>query len=294
MRRLTQITVAVAAALAIGNASADLILPPPGTIIGGVPLSAQFDDGFSYPTRILDYFFPTAGWDNTAGTGTLDVIITTRSSGQTNPTGFPDPITNPNTNPINDTWGAGGTASTNLLVSTLRDYLLATFNTTIPSFTFDQNETGGNPALFVNAKIEIIDPVLGVLHTWSFDNLTQAGDGDYDPNQLVLAPGVITIPNVLGQSGGGCSTGTGLCNFNNNVGSGAFDYVIYVPTMDLTPWADADNLFKVTWQFTGVDDGGEEITIFGFATTQVPEPGGLALMGLAGLGLFFARRRRQV
>jgi len=284
MKTFVQAAVAFSTAFVMGNASAALILPPAGT------LSVQYDDAFSYSTRVLDYFDPGAGWTDKAGTGNLGVIVTTRSSGQQNPTNFPDPVVNPNDSPgpINGDWG--GTSTSTLLVSTLRDYLVATFNATIPLFSFDQNETGGNPDLLVTAKVEIIDGVGGsVLHTWALDNTLQAGDGNYDPTSKVTAPGTITIPDVLGTC-----PGNGPCTFENNVGSGQFDYIIFFPTMDLTPWADSNNLFKVTWSFDQVDDGGEEITIFGLANTSTPEPGSLALIGLAGLAMVLMRKRKFV
>jgi hypothetical protein len=286
--------------LGAGSAVAD-VLPDPTTVVGGVPVAVQYDDAYSYSTRVLDYLYPTGGWDTSAGTGLLDILVTTRSSGQTNPAGFPDPITNPNTDPINDSWGTADTSG-DLLVKTLYNYLLTNFNTTIPTFTFDQNETGGNPDLFVTAKVEIIDPTTGVLYTWSMDLCFQAGDGSYDANCLVTAPGTIIIPDVMNTCVGD------TCTFSNNVGSGAFDYIVLVPTMDLTPWVDDDNLFKVTWSFNGVDDGGEEITITGrFSPGSIcetdptapgcqviPEPDSLALFGLALIGFFAVRRRARL
>jgi PEP-CTERM motif len=292
-RRVSKGLIGTAVALAAHAASAQT-LPPPGTF------SVQFDDFYSYSTRILDYAQPTAGWNSAAGTGLLDVIITTRSAGQTNSAGalapynIPDPITNVNTSPIVDSWGMGGTSSTTMRVLDLYNYLQTVFNATVPVFTFDQNETGANPALQVTAKVEIFDGIGGsLLALWSLDNLL---NGAYDPLSPVTAPGTVCTDPLYGE-------GAPVC-FNNNVGSGRFDYIIVAPTMDLTPFADADNVFKVSWAFADVDDGGEEITLTGRFTGSVcpnptlpqcqtlPEPGTLALGGLGLLGLAAASRRR--
>ena len=280
-------------------------LPPPGTVVMGVPLDVQYDDGHSYSTKVLNYFFPADGWNDAAGTGLLDVLVTTRSSGQTNSSGLlapyniPDPTTNPNDNPIDDSWGTTATTGT-MLVKDLYQYLQDFFNASIPVFTFDQNETGGNPDLLVTAKVEIFDGEGGaLLKLWSLDTLLQAGDGNYDPAAQITASGEIVIPDVLDKCAGADDT---VCVFDNNVGSGKFDYIILVPTMDLTPFVDDNNVFKVTWHFGDVDDGGEEITITGRFTGTVcpnpelpqcqvlPEPTPLWLIGLSLLGLFGVRR----
>jgi len=272
-----------------GAVHAQPILPDPDTVVDGVPVAIQYDDAYSYSIDVLDYLYPDAGWDSAAGTGLLDVIVTTRSAGQSNPSPIPDPTTNPNTSPIQDSWGTSETTG-DLLVSDLYDYLQSEFNASIPVFTFDQNETGGSPGLLASAKVEIIDgDTSSVLHTWSFDAVTQPGDGDYDPDSPVSVAGEICIPDVLGDPS------TDIC-FDQNVGSGRFDYILFVPTMDLTSWVDDDNLFKMTWEFGDVDDGGEEITLTGrfLQQQQVPEPGvlGLLSLGLLGLGMGLRRSRR--
>lgn len=287
-----------------GPSWATPLLPDPTTVVSGVPVAIQYDDAYSYSTRVLDYLYPGSGWSDSAGTGQLDLIVTTRSSGQTNSDiaggiySIPDPTTNPNVGSISDTWG--GSSTSMMLVKNLYDYLFNVFGANTPVFTFDQNETGGNPDLLVNAKVEIIDGVGGaVLKTWSFDGTTQPGDGTYDPLSYVTAPGEICIDDVMNSV-----PGPTAC-FNNNVGSGKFDYIIYAPTMDLTPWVDDNNLFKLSWEFRDVDDGGEEITMTGRFTGSicvqdptlpqcqtVPEPGSLVLVGLA-LAMAGVRSRRQ-
>ncbi len=262
-------------------------------VLPGPEFATQYDDGLSYSIAVLDYFFPDDGWDAAAGTGSLDILLTTRSSGQSNPDPFPDPTTNPNTTPIEDMWG-GITDGDPLLVQEVLDYLVTNFNTTVPQFTFDQNETGGEKDLFVTAKVDIIDgDGTTILHTWAFDGIDQAGDGDYDAADTgnladpawVQAPGSITV----------IDPDTGLpVELSANVGSGKSDYVVVAPTMDLTPWADADNLFKVTWQFADVDNGGEEIFLTGRFNEQpprIPEPTTITLLGLGLLALFGVRRR---
>ncbi len=135
-----------------------------------------------------------------------------------------------------------------MLVSDLYNYLWNTFQANRRYSLFDQNETGGNSNLLVNAKVEILDGFGGsVLKTWSFDGITHAGDGTYDPHFHVTAPEELCIPDVMNDP-------ADTIRFSNNIGSGKFDYLVYVPTMDLTAWADANNLFKVSWYFGDVDD----------------------------------------
>lgn len=289
-RRSLRGEVAAAAVLMAGLTAtptqATPVLPDPGTVVSGIPVAVQYDDAYSYSVDILDYLYPDAGWDSAAGTGTLDLIVTTRSSGTNfNPEPIPEPTTNPNTSPINDSWGTSATTG-DLLVQDLYNYLQTEFNATTPVFTFDQNETGSNPGLLASAKVDILDGDGSVLYTWAFDNVTQPGDGDYDPDAPVTVSGEICIPDVLNDPA------DTIC-FDQNRGSGRFDYILFVPTMDLTSWVDEDNLFRMSWIFDQVDDGGEEITITGaFQSTSVAEPGLLALLGIGLTGLALRRQRR--
>ncbi len=265
-----------------------------------VPVAVQYDQAYSYSTRVLDYLYPGAGWTANAGTGQLDLIVTTRSAGQSNAgLGFnvPDPITNANTNPINDSWGAGGTPSTTMLVKDLYNYLFTTFQANTPVFTFDQNETGGNPNLLVTAKVQILDgDGTTVLEDWFFDAVNNGAENLGSP---VTAPGEITIPAI------NTASLLDTVTFDNNKGSGKFDYLLYIPDLNLADFDDDDNIFKLSWVFSDVDDGGEEITITGRFTGElcpnpdlpqcqvVPEPQSLALISLALLVMGIASSRRR-
>ena len=270
-----------------------------------VPYSLQFDDFYSYPIYLLDKYVDPE-FDSAAGTGLLDVIITTRSSGQTNDDiagdiyNIPDPITNSNAGEIIDSWGAGGTTETTMLVDDLYDYLHDTFDASIPVFTFDQNETGKSPSLLVTALVEIIDPNNTsdpVKASWSLDGID---NGVFDPNAFATAPGDVCVPD------GTTTTVNQEDCFSNNVGSGAFDYMVFAPTMDLTPYDNTDYIFKVSWHFKEVDDGGEEITLTGRFISDIciedptlpqcqtiPEPGTVVLIGVGLLGFGAAARLRR-
>lgn len=247
-----------------------------------MPYSLAFDDFYTYPIYLLNKYFPTAGWNDAAGTGTLDVIVTTRSSGQSNSGGalasygIPDPITNPNVSPVIDRWGNGGSRETTMLVDDLYQYLFDTFQGSSPYFTFDQNETGGNPDLRLTALVQIIDPTDdSVVAHWSLDNLT---NGLSDPTAYVTAAGQLCVPD-----GVTLTANTTDC-FSNNLGSGKFDYVIYAPTFNLADYIGNGYIFEGSWDFQDVDDGGEEITITGRFSTdyiQVPAPGTLPLISCA-------------
>lgn len=282
------------AALALGGmlagaaAQAGPILPPPGTA------SERLDDFYLYATRVLDHLEPAVGWSALAGTGQLDVIITTRSSGQTNagaplaPYAMPDPVTNSNAGAIDDQWGE----SPGMRVADLYRYLRQNFSANVPTFAFDMNETGGNPDLRLGLRVDIIDgPGGAVLRTWAMDGVENTAslndDGVYDPDALVPMTGIA------------CAPGGSPC-FDNNVGSGKFDFLLFAPEMNLGPWADSDNLLRVAWRLRDVDDGGEEITIAGRFSpdppgvdeTPVPLPATLALGVMGALAAGAGRRAR--
>lgn len=270
----------VCAGLLISGAANAIYLPPPATTISGVPLAHQYDDGYSYSTRVLDYFYPTMDYTGTGtGTGNLDILITTRSSGASNPTGFAAPVVNPQTSPVSGTWSVS--------VSTLATYLWEKFQSYVPVFTFDQSEPGADKLkdLLVSAKVEIFNSTGGLVEDWSFDNFK---DGVYDSGNPATAPGTICIPDVLNDP-------TNQKCFDNNLGGGQFDFLVLVQDLDLSKYNDTGNMFKISWEFDNVSGGGEEITLTGLTSrNDVPEPSLLALLGLSFMALAATRRRRNV
>lgn len=61
-------------------------------------------------------------------------------------------------------------------------------------------------------------------------------------------------------------------------------------------WAFTDNTYNPSTQVNPGPGGGQDLGIFAYkldAVTEVPEPTGIALLGLGIAGLFVARRRKQ-
>ncbi|WP_018867530.1 MULTISPECIES: hypothetical protein [unclassified Thioalkalivibrio] len=283
-----QVAVLAGVMLAGSVANAAIIeLPGIDETYDGIPVALQYNDFYSYSGSLLyQWGFLTQNQYTGQGTGSLDLIVGTGSSGQDNqnigPGGSysfesPMPFPSGNTSEFDGTWGMGTQANGPVLVDNLLAYLDAINpGATIPTFIFDHNQTGGSPDLWVQAEVFIYDPETGErVARWIFD------DGNGNP---ALSPGNV---EVIGESGT-------VYEANANVGSGRLDYIVFAPTMDLSLFAGAGYLFGIDFFMNDLNNGFEELYLSGRFTngTPVSLPGSFLLLGL-GLALLVLVVRRR-
>lgn len=183
------------------------------------------------------------------------------------------------------TWDAGGRANGPPGSMPLLAYLHNRFGTAAntPVFTFDLVEPGDKNQrdLTLAANFVVWNPAThSEVNSWSID----ANDnGTLDPDNPITVEGQVNL------------TGTSTNTYTTqNTGLGAFDFLVYAPTMNLSLYQGLGHEFHASGKLTNLEGGGEEAFITGtFAppgTIIVPEPRTFFLVGAGLLAVFIKKK----